>query len=74
MSFGEKKKERKNIENNEKICPHSAHTAQGPQGSIKVCAALVCLNMALNHKHLMYICVYVFGWHAKDVGQWHSVK
>ena len=36
ISFGEKKKERKNIENNEKICPHSAYIAQGPQGSINV--------------------------------------
>ena len=55
------------IENNEKICPHSTYTCQGPQGSINVHVALVCLNTALNCKHLMHMCVYAFGWHAKDV-------
>ena len=55
-SFG-KKLERKNIGNNEKICPHSAYTCHGPQGSINIHIALVCLNMALNLELFICVCI-----------------
>ena len=51
--FWGKNKKGKNIENSEKICPHSAYTGQGPQGSINIRIALVRLNMAPNHEHFM---------------------
>ena len=57
----------KNIENNREICPHSAYTCQGPQGSINVRVALVCLNMAPNLKHFVCMHVYAFVKHAKYV-------
>ena len=62
-----KNKKGKNIENSEKICPYGAYTCWGPQGSTNVCVTLVCLNMALNRKLLMYMHVYAFVRHAKDV-------
>ena len=65
--FWGKKQERKNIENSEKICPHGTYTGQGPQGSINVCITLISLNIALNCKHLMYMCVYAFDRHEKGV-------
>ena len=55
------------------ITTHSAYTSQGPQGSINVCIALVCLNMAPNHKHFMCMWVYAFVRHAKGVCWWHWV-
>ena len=64
-------KEGKNIKNNKEKCPHGAYTCQGPQGSINVCVALVCLNTALNHKLFVYMCVYAFVRHVKDVCQWN---
>ena len=64
-------KKGKIIENSEKICPYSAYTCQGPQGSINVRVALVCLNMALNRKIFVHICVYALVRHAKDVYQWN---
>ena len=51
--------------------PHSAYTCQGPQGSINVHVTLVCLDMALNRKLFMH--VYAFVRHAKDVCRWHWV-
>ena len=66
MSFG-KKLERKNIGNNEKICPHGAYTCWGPQGSINVCVALVCLNMASNRELFIYMRVYAFVRYLKGV-------
>ena len=62
-------KEGKNIENNKERCPHSAYTCRGPQGSINIRIALVCLNMALNHELFIYMCVYAFVRHAKDICQ-----
>ena len=50
-----------------KICPHGAYTCQGPQGSINVHVALVCLNTALNHELFIYMHVYAFVKHAKGV-------
>ena len=63
----------KNIENIEKMGPYGAYTCRGPQGSINIRVALVCLNMALNHKLFIYVCVYAFERHAKGVGQWKSM-
>ena len=63
----------KNIENIEKICPYGAYTCWGPQGSIDVCVALVCLNMAPNRKLFIYVCVYAFERHVKGVGRWKSM-
>ena len=65
-SFG-KKYEKKNIENNEEMCPHGAYTCQGPQGSINVRVALECLNTALNRELFIYMCVYAFVKHEKGV-------
>ena len=62
-----KNKRGKNIENNEEICQHSAYISLGLQGSINVRVALVCLNMAPNHKHFMCMCIYAFGRYAKGV-------
>ena len=50
-------KERKNIENNEKICPHGAYTCRDPQGSINIRIAIVCLNTAPNCKLFIYMYV-----------------
>ena len=60
-------KKRKNIENNEEICPHGAYTCQGPQGSINVCVALECLNMTPNLELFVYMHVYAFVRHARSV-------
>ena len=57
----------KNIENIEKICPYGAYTCRGPQGSINIRVTLVCLNTALNRKLFVYMHVYAFVRHAKDV-------
>ena len=55
------------IENNKEECPHSAYTCQGPQGSINVHVALVCLNMVPNRKLFVYMHVYAFVRHVRDV-------
>ena len=52
---------RKIIENSEKICPYGAYTGRGPQGSINIHVALVCLNMAPNRKLFICMHVYAFG-------------
>ena len=65
--FWGKNKKGKNIENSEKICPHSTYTGQGPQGSINVRITLVCLNTAPNRKLFIYMHVYAFVRHAKGV-------
>ena len=62
-----KNKRRKNLENNKKICSHGAYTCQGPQGSIKVRVALVCLNTTPNRELFVYMRVYAFVKHAKGV-------
>ena len=49
------------MENNKEICPHGAYTCHGPQGSINICIAFVCLNMAPNRKHFVCVRVYAFG-------------
>ena len=53
--------------NNKEKCPHSAYTCWGPQGSIKVRVALVCLNKAPNHELFVYMPVYAFVKHVKGV-------
>ena len=53
------------------MCPHSAYTCWGPQGSINVCVALVCLNTAPNHELFVYMCVYAFVRHVKDICRWN---
>ena len=68
--FG-KEYERKNIKNNKEICPHGAYTCRGPQGSINVRIALVCLNTTPNCELFVYMCVYAFVKHAKDVCRWN---
>ena len=65
--FWKKNKKKKNIENNEEMCPHGAYTCWGPQGSINICVALVCLNMALNCELFVYMHVYAFVRHVKGV-------
>ena len=65
--FWEEIRKEKKIENNEKICPHGAYTCRGPQGSINICVALVCLNTAPNRELFVYMHVYAFVRHAKDV-------
>ena len=65
-SFWEIMREEK-IKNNKEKCPHSAYTCQGPQGSINVRIALVCLNTALNCELFVYMYVYAFVKHAKGV-------
>ena len=62
-----KNKKGKNIENNEKMCPHGTYTCWGPQGPINICVALVCLNMASNHELFIYMHVYAFVRHLKGV-------
>ena len=59
------------IRNNKEKCPHGAYTCQGPQGSINIRVALVCLNTAPNHEHFMCMHVYAFVRHVKGVCQWH---
>ena len=50
--------EKKDIENNEEMCPHGAYTCQGPQGSINVHVALVCLNIGSEPQTLhTYACI-----------------
>ena len=70
MSFWEKIRKEK-IENSEKICPHGTYTCQGPQGSINVCVALVCMNTAPNLELFVCMCVYAFVRHAKDICRWN---
>ena len=60
-------KKGKIIENSEKICPYSTYTGWGPQGSINIHVALVCLNMALYREIFIYMHVYAFVRHAKGV-------
>ena len=55
-SFWEIIREEK-IKNNTEKCPHGAYTCQGPQGSINICVALVCLNMALNLELFICVCI-----------------
>ena len=43
----------------------------GPQGSMNVRIAIVCLNMAPNRKLFIYIHVYAFVSHVKGVYQWN---
>ena len=62
---------KENIENSEKICPYGAYTCWGPQGSINIRVAIVCLNMAPNRELFVYMHVYAFVRHVKDVCQWH---
>ena len=45
------------IKNNKEKCPHGTYTCQGPQGSINIHVALVCLNTALNRELFVYICM-----------------
>ena len=61
------------IRNNKEICPHGAYTCQGPQGSINVRVALVCLNTALDDELFIYEYVYAFVKHVRDVCQWNRV-
>ena len=53
------------------MCPHGAYTCWGPQGSINIRVALVCLNMAPNLELFIYMCVYAFVRHAKDICRWN---
>ena len=62
---------KENIENSEKICPYSAYTCWSPQGSINIRVGIVCLNMAPNHELFVYMHVYAFVRHVKDVCRWH---
>ena len=55
------------IRNNKEKCPHSAYTCRGPQGSINVHVAIICLNTALNDELFIYMRVYAFVKHAKGV-------
>ena len=64
-------KKRKNIENNEEMCPHGAYTCQGPQGSINIRVALECLNTAPNLELFVYTHVYAFVRHARSVCWWN---
>ena len=57
------------MENNEEMCPHGTYACRGPQRSINVRVALVCLNTALNHKLFVYMHVYAFVRHARSVFQ-----
>ena len=59
--FWEEIRKEKKIENNEEMCPHSAYTCQGPQGSINVHITLVCLNTVLNCELFICMHVYAFG-------------
>ena len=63
--------EMKKVKNNKEKCPYGAYTCQGPQGSIKVCVTLVCLNMALNLELFVCVCVYAFMRHMKDICGWN---
>ena len=63
-SFWEIIREEK-IKDNKKKCPHGTYTCWGPQGSINIRVALVCLNMALNLELFICVCVYAFVKHAK---------
>ena len=47
----------KKVKNNKEKCPYSAYTCWGPQGSIKVRVALLCLNMAPNLELFMCVCI-----------------
>ena len=69
-SFG-KKKEKKSIGNNKEMCPNSTYTCQGPQGSINVRVALVCVNTAPNLELFVYMHVYVFIRLSRSVCQWN---
>ena len=62
-----KNKKGKIIENSEKICPYSTYTGWGPQGSINIRVALVCLNMALDDELFIYEYVYASVKHMRDV-------
>ena len=60
------------IKNNKgKKCPHGAYTCWGPQGSINIRVAIVCLNTALNRELFIYMHVYAFVKHVKGVCQWN---
>ena len=59
------------IKNNKEKCPHGTYTCWGPQGSINVHVALVCLNMAPNLELFVCVCVYAFVRHVKDICRWN---
>ena len=65
-SFWEIIREEK-IKNNKEKFPHGTYTCQIPQGSINIRVALVCLNTAPNGELFIYMCVYAFVRHAKDI-------
>ena len=65
-SFWEIIREEK-IKNNKEKCPHGTYTCQGPQGSINIHVALVCLNTALDDELFIYDYVYAFVKHMRDV-------
>ena len=55
------------IRNNKEKCPYGAYTCWGPQGSINVCVAFVCLNMALDDELITYEYVYASVKHMRDI-------
>ena len=48
-------------------CPYGAYTCRGPQGSVNVRIALICLNMAPDDKPFIYEYVYASVKHMRDV-------
>ena len=68
-SFCEEIRKEKIRNNKGKKCPYGTYTCWGPQGSINIRVALVCLNTAPDDELFIYEYVYAFVKHVRDVCQ-----